>query len=126
MTIASWCVLAAVALIYLCTGLAKGGGRMTPRANNAPREWLDKLQGWPKRAHWAQQNGFEIFPIFAAAVITAQMCHATQTRVDTLAEWFIGCRVLYILMYLGNVAMLRSLFWVAGMVCCVWLFLLGA
>ena len=126
MTPAYWCIVIAAALIYACTGLAKAGGRMSPRANNAPRAWLDQLEGWPQRAHWAQLNGFEVFPIFAAAVLVAQTSHATQTRIDTLAECFIGFRLLYIAMYLADQATLRTLTWIGGMVCCGWLFVLAA
>lgn len=126
MTIAFWCVLAAAALIYLATGLAKAGGRMPPGANHSPRQWLDQLQDWPKRAHWAQQNGFEVFPIFAAAVIIAQLAHAPQGRIDTLALSFIGFRVVYLILYLADLAHLRTLAWIGGMVCTVWLFCLGA
>ncbi len=126
MTIAFWCVLAAAALIYIATSLAKFGGRMPPKANHSPREWLDKLQGWPKRAHFAQQNGFEVFPIFAAAVIIAQLAHAPQGRVDNLALAFIACRVVYLILYLADIAYARTAVWAAGMACIVWLFCLGA
>jgi uncharacterized MAPEG superfamily protein len=126
MTIAYWCVLAAAGLIYAATGLAKGGGRMPPRDNAAPREWLERLQGWPKRAHWAQQNSFEVFPIFAAAVIIAQAVHAPQARIDTLALSFIASRVVYLLLYLADLSWLRTTAWFAGMICVTWLFCLGA
>jgi uncharacterized MAPEG superfamily protein len=126
MTIAFWCVAAAAALIYAATSLAKFGGRMPPKANHAPREWLEKQQGWAKRAHWAQLNGFEVFPIFAAAVIIAQLAHAPQGRVDTLALSFIGFRVAYLILYLADVAHLRTLAWMGGMVCTFWLFFLAA
>jgi uncharacterized MAPEG superfamily protein len=126
MTIAFWCVLAAAGLIYLATLIAKLGGRMPLPANHSPREWLDKLQGWPKRAHFAQQNGFETFPIFAAAVIIAQLAHAPQAQIDALALSFVGLRIAYLIIYLVDLAHLRSLVWFAGMVCIVWLFVLGA
>lgn len=126
MTTALWCVLVAALLPYVATGLAKAGGRMSPRSNHAPREWLDKLEGWPKRAHWAQLNSFEAFPAFAAGVLTAQMLHAPQGRIDTLALAFIALRVVYLIMYLADLAPVRSLVWGGGMVCTVWLFVLGA
>ena len=126
MTTALWCVLAAALLPYLGTMLAKAGGRMPIRNNRNPREWLDQLQGWPKRAHWAQQNGFEAFPPFAAAVLTAQMLHAPQPRVDQLALAFIGFRLAHLVAYLTDLASLRSLLWFGGMGCMVWLFVLGA
>ena len=126
MTIAYWCVLAAGALIYAATGLAKAGGRMPPRANHTPRDWLEQLEGWPKLAHWAQLNSFEAFPLFAAAVVVAELAHAPQQRIDLLALAFIGCRVLYLLLYLADQAWLRTTAWTAGMVCVVLLFFAGA
>jgi uncharacterized MAPEG superfamily protein len=126
MTIALWCVPAAAGLIYFATLLAKVGGRMPPKANHNPREWLDRLKGWPKRAHFAQQNGFETFPIFAAAVFTAELAHAPQGRTDTLALSFIGLRVVYLILYLADQAYPRTAVWMASMVCVGWLFVLGA
>jgi uncharacterized MAPEG superfamily protein len=126
MTIALWCVLAAALLPYLGTLGAKAGGRMPTRANQSPREWLDKLEGWPKRAHWYQQNSFEAFPAFAAAVIVAQMLHAPQPRLDMLALAFIAFRLLHFAFYLANIAPMRSLVWMGGMACVIWLFVLGA
>jgi uncharacterized MAPEG superfamily protein len=126
MTIALWCVLIAAVLPYAATGLAKAGGRMPIKQNNTPRDWLEKLQGWPKRAHWAQLNSFEVFPAFAAAVIVAQLTHAAQDKADHLAVAFIALRVLYLVMYLADLAPVRTLCWTGGMVCTVWLFLLGA
>jgi uncharacterized MAPEG superfamily protein len=126
MTIALWCVLIGALLPYAATGLAKGGGRMPVRQNHTPRDWLDKLEGWPKRAHWAQLNSFEVFPAFAAAVIVAQLTHATQSKADDLAMAWVAFRVLYLVMYLVDLAPLRTLSWTAGMACMVWLFFLGA
>jgi uncharacterized MAPEG superfamily protein len=126
MTIAYWCVLAAAALIYAATGLAKAGGRMPVKANHTPRDWLEQLEGWPKRAHWAQQNGFEVFPLFAAAVIIAELAHAPQARIDHLALAFVAIRVVYLILYLADLSWLRTTAWTAGMVCVVGLFFAGA
>ena len=78
MSTAYWCVLAAALLPYAFTGLAKFSG---PRRydNHAPRDYLDKLDGWRKRAHWAQLNSFEAFAPFAAGVIIAQQSAVAQT-----------------------------------------------
>jgi uncharacterized MAPEG superfamily protein len=126
MSIALWCVLVAALLPYLGTISAKAGGRMPARNNSNPREWLEQLQGWPKRAHWYQQNSFEAFPAFAAAVIVAQMLHAAQPRIDTLALGFIGFRLLHYVFYLADAALMRSLVWFGSVTCVVWLFVLGA
>jgi Predicted membrane protein len=123
-THALWCVLIAGLLPYLGAVSAKLGGRFSPAANHRTRDWLESLQGWPRRAHWFQLNSFEAFPFFAAAVIVAQMLHAPQTRVDALAEAFIAFRLAFYVCFLADWAVLRSLAWTGGMVCTVWLFLL--
>jgi uncharacterized MAPEG superfamily protein len=126
MTIALWCVLAAAALPLLSTGVAKAGGRFPMTANAHPREWQEKLDGWPKRAHWAQLNAFEGFPPFAAGVIIAQMVHAPQARVDMLAVAYIVFRVIYLGAYIANLSTLRSTIWFASVACIVGLFFAGA
>ncbi|MDE2148619.1 MAG: MAPEG family protein [Gammaproteobacteria bacterium] len=126
MTTAFWCVLIAALLPYLGTLSAKIGGRMPPRANSNPREWLERLSGWQKRAHWYQLNSFEVFPAFAVAVIVATLTHAPQSRVDLLAEVFIGFRLAYYVCYVAGWATLRTLVWTGGAVCTVWLFVLAA
>ena len=126
MTVAFWCVLIAALLPFLGTLTAKIGGRMAPRANHNPREWLDQLGGWPKRAHWYQLNSFEAFPAFAAAVVVATLAHAPQPRIDMLAVAFIALRLAHYVCYLADWALPRTLAWTGGMVCTVWLFVLGA
>ena len=59
-------------------------------------------------------NGFEILPLFIAAVVLAQQAHADQARIDLLALGFIGLRLAYIGLYLANVDALRTLAWFAG------------
>ena len=73
MTLAYWCVLAAILLPYAFTGFAKFQGGFGLNENKNPREFLEKLSGARKRAHWAQQNSFEILPGFAAAVIISHL-----------------------------------------------------
>jgi uncharacterized MAPEG superfamily protein len=126
MTIAYGCVLIAAVLPYLGSMTAKLGGRMPMTANRAPREWLETLSGWRKRAHWYQLNSFEAFPAFAAAVIIASLKQAPQARIDLLAEAFIGFRLAHYVCYLADWAPVRSAIWFGGMICVVWLFLLGA
>lgn len=125
MTIALWCVLAAALLPYVFSSAAKFGGQA--RYNNyKPRDFLDKLDGWQKRAHWVQLNSYEIFPPFAAAVLVAEMLNAPQGTVDALAITFVVSRVLYGLAYLANKGPLRSLIWTVGFGCVVALFVTAA
>ncbi|MGH8105457.1 MAG: MAPEG family protein, partial [Arenimonas sp.] len=65
------------------------------------------------------------FPLFAVAVIVAQLNGADQARVDLLALSFIGLRILYGILYMANKASLRSLVWLAAMVCVVMIFVAG-
>jgi uncharacterized MAPEG superfamily protein len=123
MTTAIYCVLAAGLMPILWTGVAKARG---PRYNNFNvRLWQSNLEGLAQRAHAAHLNSFEAFPLFAAAVIIAQMTGADQGRVDLLALSFIGLRLLYGILYIANQAMLRSLVWMAALACTLMIFVAG-
>ncbi len=119
MTTAYWCILVAGLLPYLATVTAKAGTKFD---NNNPRDWLAKQEGWRRRANAAQSNGFEAFPLFAAAVIVAHLAHAPQGRVDLLAMVFVAARVGYLAAYLADIAPLRSLLWMTGLGCAIALF----
>lgn len=122
MSIAYWCVLIAAMLPYPVVMLAKAGRKYD---NYAPREQLERSEGYRKRAYWAQLNGFEAFPAFAAAIIIAQLQHVTQSTVDMLALVFVTMRALHALFYVLDKAMLRSLVWTVGFGCVVALFVLA-
>jgi uncharacterized MAPEG superfamily protein len=123
MTIAFWCVLIAALLPYVGTIVAKTSGE---RYNNRdPRAWLDRQTGVSRRADNAQKNGFEAFPLFAAAVIIAHVLQAPPERVDILAIIFIIARIGYLICYLANWQAVRSLVWLVGFVACLTIFLLG-
>ncbi len=120
MTIANWTILAACVLPVLTVGLAKASRAGQPRSkggydNANPREWLAKQTGFQARANAAQQNGFEALPLFIAAVILAQQAGGPQDRIDMLALAFLAARVVYVGMYLANLATLRSLVWIAAL-----------
>lgn len=117
MTVAFWCVLIAIVLPIVCAAIAKfGSGKFRPGNNHDPRAFLDKLEGFPKRAHAAQLNSFEAIPAFAAAVIIADIVgNATQTTMDVLAVVFITTRLLYIICYLADLALVRSIVWFVGL-----------
>lgn len=126
MTTAYWCVLAAILMPYIWTGVAKFTSGFQPRDNHAPRDYLDKLEGPAKRAHWAQLNTFESIPGFMAAVIIAHLAQAPQGRVDALALTYIGLRLVYGVLYIKDLASLRSVVWAAGVACIVGLFVVAA
>ncbi len=123
MTIAYWCVLIAAILPYVFTVLAKSG---QPKYDNQrPREYLEVVHGWRKRAHWSQLNAFEAFPSFAAAVIIAHQLHANQNAINQLAIAFIIARILHGIFYIKNLAAFRSIAWLIGFACMISLFLIN-
>ncbi|HHX36145.1 MAG TPA: hypothetical protein GX719_12845 [Gammaproteobacteria bacterium] len=128
MTIAYWCVLIAIMLPYVSTVWAKASaGGFNPKHNHDPRAFLAGVQGAAKRANNAQQNGFEIAPAFAAAVIIAHLAGgAEQGLLDQLAIAFVLSRVLYTLCYVADWASLRSLVWFAGLGLIISLFVVSA
>lgn len=126
MTLAYWCVLAAILLPYIWTGVAKFTSGFRPRDNHNPREYLEKLEGPAKRAHWAQLNTFESIPGFMAAVIIAHQAGAPQATVDAIAVTYIGLRLAYGVLYITDKAQLRSLVWAGGVACIVALFVVSA
>jgi len=121
MTIAFWCVLAAGLMPYLFTLVAKASS--PGYDNSAPRQFLAGLGGRGQRANWAQMNAFEAFPLFAAAVIIAQLSGAAQNRVDALALGFIFARLIYGVAYIADKPTVRSLAWTAGIACVIALFM---
>jgi uncharacterized MAPEG superfamily protein len=112
-TIAFWCVLAAALMPYVWAVAAKGS--MPNFDNNAPRPFLESLDGWGQRANWAQMNAFEAFPAFAAAVLIGSVVgNIEQAMLNMLAVLFIVCRVLHGVFYITDKAVLRSIVWFAG------------
>ncbi|WP_426148285.1 MAPEG family protein [Polaromonas sp. DSR2-3-2] len=115
-TIAYWCILVAALLPIVCAGIAKYGTMRTAPAkggydNNDPRAWLARQTDWRARANAAQANTFEAIPFFFAAVIIAHQLQASQARLDILAALFVALRIVYIALYVGNLANARSIVW---------------
>ncbi len=78
--------------------------------------FLDSLEGLGKRAYAAQLNSFEVTPAFAAAVIVAHLAgNAELVTINVLSVLFITSRLLFIICYLADWAILRSLVWFVGM-----------
>jgi uncharacterized MAPEG superfamily protein len=111
-TTAFWCVLIAGLLPYVATLTAKIGARGFD--NRQPRDWLAEQGGFRRRANAAQLNGFEAFPLFAAAVIVAHLAGAPQGRVDMLAVTFVLARLCYTAFYVADLSVPRSLAWFVG------------
>lgn len=116
MTILLLSVLAAALMPIVCAGIAKGGGFGKSRSeggfdNHAPREWLARQSGYQARANAAQANCFEALPFFVGAVAIALTLGATADRVGALALVWVGLRAAFVVCYLADRAVLRSLVW---------------
>ncbi|MFD1333250.1 MAPEG family protein [Methylopila musalis] len=122
MTLSLWCVLIAAVLPIATVALAKW---TSPGFDNGdPRGWATSTTGWRGRAIAAQQNGFEIFPLFAAAALTVQTLGHASATADALSAAFIALRVAYVACYLANLPTLRSAVWSLGFLAAVALFTL--
>lgn len=111
----SWsyiCVLIAGIMPLLFAGYAKFSG---PGFNNRhPRDFLARLEGARARAHAAQLNGFEAFPLFAAAVLMAHQAGVEVTVIDRLAIIYVLLRLAFGVLYIADKATARSLVWAAA------------
>ena len=125
MPIAYWCILVAALLPYGWVVIAKRGG---PRYNNRdPRQWVARQED-PRvqRAYAAHLNAFEAFAPFAAGVLMAQAAGVAVGLVQGLALAFVAFRVLHGVFYLTALHWLRSLAWLTGFACVVWLMVSAA
>ena len=109
MSMIAWLMLVAGILPLLGAVTAKIGGKQFD--NNAPREWLDRQEGWRARANAAQVNLFEGLPLFYAAVLFALYAQVETGWLATLMVAWLVARVLYLGAYIANVGTLRSVVW---------------
>lgn len=123
MTLALWCILVAGILPQLFGFYAKASREFD---NENPRAYLATLEGAKARAVAAMNNGYEGFPLFAAAVLIAHMLHASQPSVDALALGYIASRIAHGFLYIAGKGTLRSLVWVGGLACIIMLFVISA
>ena len=115
------CLLFTVILPYLvklpvgyAMQKAKGGYN-----NNYPREQQASLKEFGARAVGAHQNCFESLVVFSTAALTALVTNHLSTSIQILAVIYVVSRIIYIFLYLMNLASLISTFWFIGFACCV-------
>jgi uncharacterized MAPEG superfamily protein len=122
------CILVAFLLIYVPRiGVLRAQIRQPEGLDNAyPRAQQAKLTGFAVRAQGAHMNGFEAFAPFAAGVLACELRQVEPGRVDLLSLVFVGARVVYVALYLGNVPPARSAVWFVGLFAVVGLLGLAA
>lgn len=123
MPVAFWCVLIAALLPLVWAVVAKAGA---PYNNHTPREGLARASGYRQRANWAQQNAWEAFAPFAAAVIIAWLMKLPLQQLNAAAVLFILARIAHGVCYLADRPTLRSLSWLLGIGVVVGLFVAAA
>jgi uncharacterized MAPEG superfamily protein len=101
-------------LPFLMTLVAKAG-RLTREDNHHIRVWQGQLTGWRQRAHWAHQNAFETFPLFAAGAIVAHLAAPASLPGIALTWAFPALRVVYSVAYVTDQAQLRSGVWLVSL-----------
>ena len=124
MTFAYFCVFFAIFLPLFCAVYAKKASGFTVADNRNPREFLAKAEGTAARANAAQQNSYEVFPAFAAAVIIAHATgEAAQGVMNFWALVFVCSRIAFIYFYIKDQALLRSVSFAVGLLSIIALFL---
>src|SRR5262245_21252393 len=109
-------VFLAFLLIYLPKVVMAKGQATQPGGydNNHPRDQQAKLEGAARRAAAAHANGFEGFAPFAAAVICAHLAQVDADTLSALSLTYVASRLLYVGLYLGDIAIARSIVWTLG------------
>ncbi|CAG8621996.1 9476_t:CDS:2, partial [Funneliformis mosseae] len=102
---------------YLVSKQTGKWNNISPRdnVNKAEKQMTQDVWRRAKRCESAHQNGLENFPIFAAAVIVANMTGVPVSTVNFLSTSYVITRVIYNFIYMNNesasVAGLRTLTW---------------
>ena len=93
MTFAYFTLLIFILLNLFCAAYAKKLAGFTPANNHDPRDFLAKATGKAARANAAQQNGYETFAAYAAAVIVAHATGDASQGVINFGHLCLSCRV---------------------------------
>ena len=93
---------------------------------NNPRIQAAQLDGIGARAWAAQQNSWEAIIMFAPCVFIAHLAGANAEQSAMAAIGFVIARLVYMVVYLADLALIRTLVFSAGFACCFWLIYLAA
>ena len=124
MTTAYLCIIMSMFIPFLSAAYAK----FTTKGydNKTPREFLSALEGRGKRANYAQQNFYETYPTFAVGVVVAHIMGAVQWTIDFVAVIYVTARILYVVFYVADNDVFRSIAWTIAFGAIVSLYFIGA
>lgn len=113
------CLLIVALLPYVLAGI---GGYLRMRQlgeldNNHPRIQANRLEGVAARALAAQANAWEALAVFGTVVIVAHLVGADPAASATAALVYLATRIAHPILYLANLATLRTLVFVVGLGC---------
>lgn len=109
-------LLISVALIYIPRIFVARAQAQQPEGydNAHPRAQQAKLTGVAARAHAAHQNAVEALGPFAAGVLACKVSGVDADQLAALSMAFVTLRILYLVLYIKNLATARSTVWILG------------
>ena len=125
MTTPFWCLLIAIIIPYVLAPVAAyfKKQQLGDLDLNEPRVQSEQLTGAGARAVAAQDNMWESVAVFTAAVMVNHLKGDADAGLSaTLAQVYVVARVVHPAAYIGGIAPVRSLAFLTGFVCCIWLF----
>ena len=128
MTTPFWCLLIVAFLPYLLavTGIFFRIRQFGDWDNDNPRAQYARLEGAGWRVWCAQQNAWEALALFTATVAVAHLAGADPEKSALAASIFLATRLLHPVLYVANLATLRSITVTIGLGSCIYLFVLAA
>jgi uncharacterized MAPEG superfamily protein len=127
MTIPFWCLAIATFLPFVLaiTASAFRARQFGAVDNKQPRLQQAQQTGAGARAMAAQQNAWEALAMFTPAVLVAHISAPGAQQAALAATIFIAARLLHPIFYIADQDKLRSVSFVIGFACCVWLFVIA-
>jgi uncharacterized MAPEG superfamily protein len=96
--------------------------------NKHPRLQAAQLEGVGARALGAQMNAWEALGVFTAVQVVLHLANPEAARSSTAANLsllFLATRIAHPIFYLANIDAARSLAFLIGLVCAIWLVVLA-
>ena len=90
--------------------------------NNNPRVQYGQLHGVGQRLVAAQSNSWEAIIFYMASILVVYLAGVDPKYIVTPCIAFVVCRVFYIAAYAANQGLLRTIFFIAGILCCFYMF----
>lgn len=125
-----WTLLIVALMPYVLAGF---GGYYRHRQfdkvdNNNPRRQQEKLLDAGARAVAAQKNAFEAVGLFTATLVIAYLggVDLGGKAACTASSVFLASRILHPIMYIKDLATVRTIVFIVGFISCIYLMVLAA